>query len=334
MKNTRTLLAVVLATVCLIGLGFVLLRDDYTEVSGEEQISDLQYYAGAFRDGSYDGSPVRRLSYHHGRQPYAEVSELRNGSLELKVGDYSVIIGATLSDTSREALVKAYHDGRGWINDVVWSDDYTERFEINSVRCIEKYDTLTGNVIENRIAAVCAVADPSITEFSVDMLVDMRRAGAWDGDFLFCQKSRQVAYEASAGIYIATLHTPSTNWNTNVFPALGNKEVPSGRAKIDSETKLTIYVSEEGIGLYEPDGTVVDFKPCVNYDPVNAFVYWWSCENPPAYCGDGMLYRFNSETSSLELITDKFDHCHAEMKDWFVLQDGTIIDRNGETVEE
>ena len=60
MKNTRTLLAVVLAAVCLIGLGFVLLRDDYTEVSGEEQISDLQYYADAFRDGSYDGSHMLR----------------------------------------------------------------------------------------------------------------------------------------------------------------------------------------------------------------------------------------------------------------------------------
>ena len=143
------------------------------EVSNEEQLRDVKKYAEAFEAGEWDGHLIWRMDYHRGRDYYAKAYSTHSGVWTLEVGDYNVTIGATLDDTSTDELIKAYREGRGWIDKQVWSVDYTVEYsEFNGV--LSKHDYLTGES-DPWFATVGPSVGDDIKYFDVETLSERRR---------------------------------------------------------------------------------------------------------------------------------------------------------------
>ena len=302
------------------------------EVSHEEQLRDVKKYAEAFEAGEWDGHLIWRMDYHRGRDHYAKAYSTHSGVWTLEVGDYNVTIGATLDDTSTDELIKAYREGRGWIDKQVWSVDYTVEYsEFNGV--LSKHDYLTGES-DPWFATVGPSVGDDIKYFDVETLSELYRSG-WDGSGIYCPTSRQLAYMTPAnGLVISSAHDHQT---TQVFPAYGSVPVPYGRAEYDKEdTGLTFVASENGVGAYLPNGDIVDEAPCVEFDAQNAFVLM-TPERPDAvayaYAGDGRIYRFMRKTMSFELFCDGFDCRPEHERSLFVLKSGRTINLDGEEVK-
>lgn len=301
------------------------------EVSHEEQLRDVKKYAEAFEAGEWDGHLIWRMDYHRGHDHYAKAYSTHSGVWTLEVGDHNVTIGATLDDTSTDELIKAYREGRGWIDRQVWNANYTVEYSVfNGV--LSKYDYLTGES-DPWFATVGPSVGDDVKYFDVQTLGELFRSG-WDGSGIYCPTSRQLAHMTSAsGLIISSAHGHQV---TQVFPAYSFDPVPYGRAEYDEEgTSLTFVASEKGAGAYLPNGAVVDEKPCAEFDAQNAFVLMTS-ERPDAvayvYAGDGRIYRFMRKTMSFELFCDGFDHRPEHKNSLFIMESGLIIDLNGDEV--
>lgn len=318
----------IIAVLFAIGIGLAAVACTFLvpEISREQQVRDLKYYADAFERGEYDGHLIWRLGYRHGRDYYVKAYSVTEGEWTLKVGDFYAIIGATLPDTSEEALLEAYREGRGWSRWQVWNEDYTEEYTRSTYGSISKYDNLTGES-DPWFCSINKYVSDDIEELTIEKLVEMSHEG-WNGETLYCRNSRQVAFVSERGIVIAS---PRSVKAINVFPCLGHELFPDGHAAYDQESGLTFYVSEKGASVYAFDGAELFHRDiCGKYNPDEAFVRMTDLSEAILYCGDDVVWKFNTKTMEIvPLITD-VDH-RVDYRS-FALKDGCVVNCHGEEI--
>ena len=230
----------------------------------------------------------------------------------------------TLKDTSEPELIRAYYDGAGWAQVdkgvyKVWSSDRSMEYTMIGDK-ITVRNAETDDAREYFVAYVGGKVD--VEELTTEYLVDLIRSGDWNGRWLYCPASGQLAKNTGCGL---VLYQDGAYWETSVFPAIGYDELPYQRAWRDSETGWTFYASEQGIGAWRDDGTPAGpFEPVVEFDPENAFVFFGSYSNRAAYAGDGKIFRitFGGE---FELMFDDFARLHNEFGNYwtFSREDGS-----------
>lgn len=305
MELKREISICVLATLIAlnVGMGAVLCMYLVPPISREQQLSDLKYYADAFQRGEYDGHREWRVGYHRMKDHYVRAYSTNKGEWTLKVGDYSVIVGATIPDTSEEALIEAYRDGRGWTQWQVWSEDYMEEYTRSTYGTISKHSYVTGER-DTWFASTNRYVDDDVEELTVEKLVDMSHDD-WGGEPLYCKKNRQVAFMSENGLIIVSNNERGFSHEvTGVFPCLGCEPVRNDHAAYDDRTGLTFYVSEDGASVRSFDGTEIAHRDvCGRYDSATAYVNVAKPAMPTMYLGDGIVWKYDAQTMSIVPLT-------------------------------
>lgn len=230
-------------------------------VTEEEICADVKRYADAYLSGEWDGSPIYRDDHQYGEYPYAEVDE--DGWLWVASGKMVVFPGATLPSMTVDRLVEAYEDGE-WVripysyrpNFFIWSEDYMLQAEINAATgYMSMIDKTPG---KNAYFLNLTVVDAEEVErFETEDLVRLFQNGAWTGERIWSPETGAVAeLDEVIGIKI---YRPDSGWEfTHVFPAI-DETFSFGLACYEPESRLTVAITERGIGLYRPNGEVAAF---------------------------------------------------------------------------
>ena len=230
------------------------------EVSKEEMWSDLVSYAEKFLTGEWDGSEVYRPDYREGKNAYARVDE--NGWL--RVGsNWPVIPGATIASSAISQIVSF----GGWAEgQYAWSEDYSVEYVLSPTGRIGASGIAPWNKDYFVYQLTVVDAEAYHGELDYALLREMLIDGTWDGGRLWFPESGEIIQTEMLqyGIPCGVDHC------YRQFLAL-DEPILRGMGYCDPETRLTVAITEAGIGLYGLDGSLVDLID-MNCDEREAFV--------------------------------------------------------------